>query len=70
MLAGKMIVENNKNEVTTSIYEELQKIENYIEQALYYARSNTVEKDYYIKKCDLKEIVNEVIRKNKTVLIG
>ncbi len=65
-----MIVENNKNEVTTSIYEELQKIENYIEQVLYYARSNTVEKDYYIKKCDLKEIVNEVIRKNKTVLIG
>lgn len=34
--------------------EELDKIENYIEQALFYARSNTVEKDYYIKKVNLK----------------
>ncbi len=67
---SKIIIENNKTEITKSIDEELEKIENYIEQALYYARSNTVEKDYYIKKCDLKEIVNEGIRKNKTVLIG
>lgn len=64
-----MIIENNKNEVTKSIAEELQKIENYIEQALYYARSNTVEKDYYIRKVKLKEIVNESIKKNKNVLI-
>ncbi len=67
--ASKMVVENNKNEVTKSINEELQKIENYIEQALFYARSNTVEKDYYIKKCNLKDIVNESIKKNKNALI-
>lgn len=64
-----MIVENNKNEVTKSIDEELDKVENYIEQALYYARSNTVEKDYYVKKVNLKDIVNESIKKNKNVLI-
>lgn len=67
--ASKMVVENNKNEVTKSINEELDKVENYIEQALFYARSNTVEKDYYIKKCNLKDIVNESIKKNKNVLI-
>lgn len=67
--ASKMIVENNKNEVTKSIDEELDKVENYIEQALYYARSNTVEKDYYVKKVNLKDIVNESIKKNKNVLI-
>ncbi len=67
---SKMIIENNKMEITKSIDEELDKVENYVEQALYYARSNTVEKDYYIKKCSLKEIVNEVILKNKTALIG
>ena len=66
---SKMIIENNKNSVTKSIEEELDKVENYIEQALFYARSNTVEKDYYIKKCNLKEIVNESIKKNKTILI-
>ena len=67
---SKMIIENNKNEVTKSIDEEIEKIESFIEQALYYARSNTVEKDYYIRKTNLKDIANEVIRKNKTTLIG
>lgn len=67
--ASKMIIENNKSEITKSIDEELNKVENYIEQALFYARSNTVEKDYYIKKVKLKDIVNESIKKNKNILI-
>lgn len=67
---SKMIIENNKNIVTRSIDEELDKVENYIEQTLFYARSNTVEKDYYIKKSKLKEIVNDSIKKNKNSLIG
>ena len=68
--ASKMIVENNKNEITKSIDEELDKVENYIEQALYYARSNTVDKDYYIKKNKIEDMVNECIKKNRKVLIG
>lgn len=67
--ASKMVVANNKNEVTKSIDEELDKLENYVEQALFYARSNNVEKDYYIRKCSLKNIVNESIKKNKNNLI-
>ncbi len=66
---SKMVIENNKNAITKSIDEELDKVENYIEQALFYARSNTVEKDYYIRKVFLKEIVNESIKKNKSSLI-
>lgn len=69
LATSKMIIENNKNNATRSIEEELDKLENYIDQALYYARSNTVEKDYYIKKTNLKELVNESIKKNKTMLI-
>ena len=38
----KLIIENNRNEVTKSIEEEIDKIENFIEQALYYARSSNV----------------------------
>lgn len=68
--AGKLIAQNNKNEVTKSIDEELDKIEYYVEQALYYARSNTVEKDYCITKCNLQDIVNTVIKKNKDTLIN
>ncbi len=66
---SKLIIENNKNEVTKNIEEELDQIENYVEQALYYARSSTVEKDYYINKCILKDIVNTAILKNKSNLI-
>ena len=69
LATSKMIIENNKNTVTKNIEEELDKIENYIDQALYYARSNTLEKDYLIRKYNLKNIVNESIKKNKTMLI-
>ena len=65
----KLIIENNRNEVTKSIEEEIDKIENFIEQALFYARSSNVEKDYSIKKAKLKDIVNESIKRNKNVLI-
>ena len=66
---SKMIIENNKNDVTENINEELDKIDNYTEQALYYARSNTVEKDYIIRRINLKDIVNASILKNKLQLI-
>ena len=68
--ASKLIIENNKNKITKSIDEELDKVENYTEQALYYARSNAVEKDYIINKTNLKEFVNGSILKNKTTLLN
>ena len=67
--SSKLIIENNKSELTKSIEEEIVKVENYIEQVLFYARSNTLEKDYIIKDIDLKSIVNKVIRRNSKVLI-
>lgn len=67
--ASKMVIENNKSEAGKSIDEELDKLENYVEQALYYARSNTVEKDYVIGKVNLKDIVNSTILKNKNILL-
>ena len=67
---SKLIIENNKNEITKSIDEELDKLENYTEQALFYARSNAVEKDYIINKTNLKEIVTSSILKNKTTLLN
>lgn len=67
--AGKMIAANHPDEVTASIDEELDKIDECTENALYYARSNTTEKDYLIKSYCLKDLVSESVRKNKTSLI-
>lgn len=68
--SSNLIFENNKNDITKSLAEEMNKIDGYVEQALYYAKSNSVEKDYIILGTSLKEIVNSVIRKNSKVLIN
>ena len=65
----KLLIENNDNEVTESIGDEVTKVEDYIEQVLFYARSNAVEKDYLIKEINLKKSINAVIRKNANTLI-
>lgn len=67
---SKMIIENNPTPVTRNINEELHKVENYVEQALFYARSSDVEKDFTIKEMNLKQAVNNVIKRNKTDFIN
>lgn len=67
---SKMIIENNPTPVTCNINEELHKVENYVEQALFYARSSDVEKDFTIKEMNLKHAVNNVIKRNKTDFIN
>lgn len=64
-----LIIENNKNPVTLSIQEELENMEQFIEQALYYAKSSSVEKDFFIKEVNLEEILKKVIKKNSTAFI-
>lgn len=65
----KLLIENNNLPVTESIDEEIEKVENYIEQALFYTRSNALEKDYLIKEMNLRDSVNSVIRRNANILI-
>lgn len=48
---------------------ENQKIENYVDMALYFARSKEVYKDYMIQKTNLEEVVYEVLDKNRLLLI-
>ena len=67
---SKLIIENNKSDITKSIDEEINKMENYIEQVLFYARSNAVEKDYIINKSSLKEIVNSAVIRNKEWIVN
>lgn len=48
---------------------ENQKIENYVDMVLYYARSEEVYKDYLIRETSLKDVVYEVLDKNHLQLI-
>lgn len=60
----KLIIENHENDITNKIDTQVERIENFVEQVLYYSRSDDVSKDYIIKETGLEEIINEVIRKN------
>ena len=65
-----MIIENHKNELVkdSEIDTEIKRIQNYVEQALFFARSEAVEKDYIIKEIDLEEIANQVIYDKRKLL--
>lgn len=63
--SSKLIIENNKDENTLSILEEIEKIEAYIEQVLYYSKSNNIETDYIVKELNLRKCVSSVIKRNK-----
>lgn len=69
LAAGKLIISNNENDVTKSIEEELDKVESFVEQALFYARSTTLEKDYIIKELVLSSVINKVLKKHSKSFI-
>ena len=67
--SSKLMFENHKNEVTKGIMEELEKIEGYVEQALYYARSSSASKDYIVKEFSLQACISKVLKKNAKAFI-
>ncbi|AKN30103.1 histidine kinase [Clostridium carboxidivorans P7] len=67
--AIKLIIDNNKSMVTSNILNEIEKVENYIDQSLFYSKSSQVDRDYIIKKLNLKECINNVVIRNSNTLI-
>lgn len=67
---ANMIIQNHKEEPIsqTDINQEIDRIAGYVEQALFYARSADVEKDYFIKPINISEVVGEAIVKRKRML--
>ncbi len=67
--ASKLICENNKNDYTRKLISQIEEMERHVERVLYYARLGYVEKDYMISETALNDIVEEVLAKNKQLLI-
>lgn len=65
-----MICKNHSEKINMMIRKELHRIDAYVEQALFYARSMNVEKDYLIKKVLLSDFVKSVVKKNAGQLIN
>ena len=64
---AKLICENKGYK---DVKQELEKIGKYVEQALFYARSDSVEKDYIIRQIDLRELIGNLLKKNAEYLIA
>ena len=67
--SARLIVENEKNPTTLRIDDELRKIDAYVEQVLYYARSTDVEKDFKVEKTTLQALVYAALKTYSKPLI-
>ncbi len=67
--AMSLICENNKSDITRKLMAELEKVSHYTDQALYYARSENVAKDYFIKEVLLSEMIHTAVAENKQLLL-
>ena len=66
--AMKLICENNRCSFTRDLMAELENINRFTEQALYYARSEHTEKDYSVREIRLSDVVHGAIADNKYLL--
>lgn len=67
--AASLIAENNKENITEQILLELDHVNKFVEQTLYFARSCYVEKDYQVQKINLKTIIDQSIKNYSNYLI-
>ena len=68
-IAALRMILVNREEENPALIEETDRIEGYVEQALYYARSSAVEKDYLIRRLTLQKLVEEVLLQKKRELL-
>ncbi len=64
-----LIIHNHKELSDKKIIEQLKRIDDDVEQVLYYVRSENAEKDYLIKETELDRAISNVAMRNKDILL-
>ena len=62
-LAALSLYSDNQND--QELKQEIKKMDNLVEEILFYARSEKPEKDYFVKQIKLSEIIHQVMMQNK-----
>lgn len=65
--AARLALENGN---AAGVALELERVERYVDQALFYARSETLERDYLVRRHVLRDVVASAVRANASLLIG
>ena len=60
---------NHPDSLEKKYVEQIKRLDNYIDQVLYYVRSENAEKDYILKEIELSDVVKNVALKNKDDLL-
>lgn len=68
--AIELTIENNKSKINNDIYNEVKKVNMYVEQVLYYSKLNGIKNDFVIKSNNVKDMINDVLRKNANYMIN
>lgn len=72
--ASRLIIDNSigkpMDEVLDKLEDELDKIDGFVEQVLYYSRTDSFMKDYVISECNLEKVVKESVKKQAKMFIG
>lgn len=68
--SAKLILENDDSNLGSRINYEMKRVEGFIEQVLYYARSSDVSKDYIIKEFSLRNVVMKAVKSNSRDFIN
>lgn len=71
--ASKLIMKNenkSEREKLDIIENQIMSIENYVEQALYYLRTDSFSKDYFIGEINVSQFINNIIKKNAKLFIA
>ena len=67
--AAHLIAQNNPSVHMDDVHVQLTKIESLVEQALFYARSTTVDRDFSIRNSNLQAIVKDALKNNARTFI-
>ena len=64
-----LMCHNHHDTIDKKYLNQINRLDNYVDQVLYYVRSNDAEKDFLIKKTNLEKVINSVMIKNKDEIL-
>jgi signal transduction histidine kinase len=72
--ASRLVIQNSvnksKEETLSNLEDEIEHIEKYVEQALYYSRLDSFSKDYLINEINVHTLIIELVKKHAKEFIG
>ena len=70
LAAARLIIDNEDGRVPRGLATELDRVDALVEQALFFARSSCVEKDFRIRSCEVSTLVRDALKSRAAALVS